>query len=342
MEKFLIIFFILLLNVNILIFYKKIIKIINIFDLPNATKKLHMGPVPAIGGFILFANLMVYFCLNFIFYGNFFINFYQFSIFHSLIFILTIVSLFFSGAYDDKYSISPTNKLLIFFCIFYLLCEIDGTIEFKNLKISFFREIIPVGETGIFLSILFFMTIIFSINMIDGINGNVILYFIFLTIYLIFYYENLLLFLLIVLICLLFILTLNLKNKLFLGDSGCYLLGFIFSYILLKNYQFNKIENFDKLISFFFIPLLDMTRLFFIRVFNGKNPLFGDLNHLHHILTFNLGYFRSISLLVIFYNYQFHFYDIYNNKIYYFVSILILYSSLLFLPEMLKNNKVKK
>ena len=85
-------------------------------------------------------------------------------------------------------------------------------------------------------------------------------------------------------ISLLFFLYLNKKNRSFLGDSGSYLLAFLFSYFFIKFYnQENQIYT-DHIVLFMIIPGLDLMRLFIIRIYNGKNPFTPDRKHLHHIL----------------------------------------------------------
>ena len=92
-------------------------------------------------------------------------------------------------------------------------------------------------------------------NFIDGLNGLVILYFLIIILILnlsginfelkitIFFIDNILPILIILLI-------LNIFNKIYLGDSGSYLIGFLFSYYLISIYEQNQI------ISPFFIILL--------------------------------------------------------------------------------------
>ena len=161
--------------------------------------------------------------------------------------------------------------------------------------------------------------------MMDGINGHVIIFFSAILIFLFFRNINFSIFFICISICLIFLSYLNFSNKMFLGDSGSYLLAFIFFYIFLKEYNFKRIIFIDNLLSLFFIPLLDMCRLVFKRLLDGKNPMHGDLNHIHHILNKKIGLTKTIILLFILYNYQLHFYNLYSNKFFYFFSLIFIY-----------------
>ena len=79
---------------------------------------------------------------------------------------------------------------------------------------------------------------------------------------------------------------LNFRNKIFLGDSGSYLLGGMIGTSFI--YQYKNFENFfygDEIFLILFVPAIDMLRLFILRLFNKKNPFKGDLNHLHHLVN---------------------------------------------------------
>ena len=135
--------------------------------------------------------------------------------------------------------------------------------------------------------------------MFDGINLQVGLYC--LVVFMFFYFYDLsILFSICMVIVLLFFLLLNYFNKCFLGDSGCYLLSFLISVIIIHHYnlQFfyeNQIKFLyaDSIFILLMIPGLDMFRLFVARLAQGKNPFVGDNNHLHHLLLVRYGLYKS-------------------------------------------------
>jgi UDP-GlcNAc:undecaprenyl-phosphate GlcNAc-1-phosphate transferase len=82
-------------------------------------------------------------------------------------------------------------------------------------------------------------------------------------------------------------LAFNLKNYIFLGDSGSLLLGSFIGFLIINNYNneiiFSKfpVEN---IFIVLMIPGMDMLRVFILRLFKNKNPFSSDRNHLHHLL----------------------------------------------------------
>ena len=81
------------------------------------------------------------------------------------------------------------------------------------------------------------------------------------------------------------------EKKIFLGDSGSYLLGGIASiyitYILTNDYVIKPEYDLHKIIFVFSIlayPIIDLIRIIILRVLKGKSPFVADKNHIHHIL----------------------------------------------------------
>ena len=77
----------------------------------------------------------------------------------------------------------------------------------------------------------------------------------------------------------------NLKNMLFLGDGGVYLLGIILSVSLIYEHNVkNNIIYADEIFFLLLLPGFDLVRLTITRSLNLKNPFMGDRNHIHHLL----------------------------------------------------------
>ena len=81
-----------------------------------------------------------------------------------------------------------------------------------------------------------------------------------------------------------FIYILNFKKKLFLGDSGAFLLSGIIGFIFVNKYNNDPFFYSDEIFILLMVPGIDMLRLFMTRIYNKKNPFKGDLNHMHHLL----------------------------------------------------------
>ena len=132
--------------------------------------------------------------------------------------------------------------------------------------------------------------------MFDGINLQASIYStIILTFITIIYVNSLFIkILLIFLICYSF---LNYKNKSFLGDNGSLLIAFLIGYIFIKLYNNDKIIFVDEVFIYMMIPGLDLIRLVFKRIINKKNPLRGDRNHLHHLISSKFSLFKSTIII---------------------------------------------
>jgi len=81
------------------------------------------------------------------------------------------------------------------------------------------------------------------------------------------------------------------KKKVFLGDSGSLFLGGIVSiyvihifsseYLIKEEFDINKVLFVISILSY---PIIDIIRIFFVRIYKGKSPFIADKNHIHHIL----------------------------------------------------------
>ncbi len=73
--------------------------------------------------------------------------------------------------------------------------------------------------------------------------------------------------------------------KVFLGDNGSMLLGFLFAWLLIDLSQgFNAAIQPVTALWLFSFPLMDAVSVIQRRVWVGKSPFSPDFNHLHHIL----------------------------------------------------------
>ena len=94
--------------------------------------------------------------------------------------------------------------------------------------------------------------------------------------------------------------------KIFMGDGGSYLIGFLIS--LFAIYLHNAFLSVGfKQISFFwqclvlFVPIVDMAYVFFSRIIEGKSPFYPDRRHLHYRLQrLGFGHLESVILCYLF------------------------------------------
>lgn len=278
-------------------FKKKIDLIINVYDKPDKIRKLHRNLVPLTGGLYLILNILFIVLVDFILNEKIFFFkelFYYNRIYFSL--ISGIILFFLLGLFDDKKSINANLKLVIQFLIIFIILLLDPNLKIEFLKLSFGDKVYYLNEFSLFFTILCFLLFINAFNMFDGINGQSGLYF-FICL-LVFYLASHKIIFLFLIIYLIFFLYINIKNKIFLGNSGSYLVSFLTSFYFIKFYNIGLILFADFIFLVMLIPGLDMLRVFFLRISKGINPFFPDRRHLHHILLKKFN--QNVVVLLIF------------------------------------------
>ena len=216
----------------------------------------------------------------------------------TLCFILTFVL----GVLDDLSEISPYKKLFSQILISLIL------IIYGGLRIDSFHGVLGFYELPYFVSILFsvfvFIVITNSYNLIDGIDGlasgiGIIGATSFGLSAILMNQYNMALLAFSLTGALVGFLKYNYHPaKIFMGDTGSLVIGFVFS-ILAVNIirhgivEFNNVDakNLGPLlsISFLALPLFDSLRVFLVRVRRGDHPLRPGKEHIHHNLL-SLGY----------------------------------------------------
>lgn len=314
-----------------LIFYllfDRISKRINIYDYPS-DRKIHQKKTSLLGGIYIFSTFTLYIVSLFFFFPENLTLFFNYT-YQFLIFIFISLCFFIIGLIDDKRNISANKKIVLFIFFIIILLNSDQDLLIKVLYFSFTDFIILTLDLSTYFTFLCIFLFINALNMYDGSDlqlGNYILIF---TCYLIFKSGFTVLYFFILPITI--FLVLNFLNRTFIGNSGAYYLGFFLSYVIIKIYNLQSILYSDEIVLLMFYPVVDLIRLFFIRLINDKNPFLGDRLHIHHILlklfSKNLYAQFFLILLVIF---PLLIYEILNiNIIYCFIFNSLIYSIILF------------
>ena len=252
----------------------------------NSTGDIHQKfvsstNVPLSGGVILILSSFYY------------LNFYNF------IFIFFIFLIFFIGFLSDINKInSPRLRLILQILIIFGAVYFSSIMIFST-KIFFLDFLLENNIFQIIFTIFCILIIINGCNFVDGVNTSLLGYCI--TISLALCYLDLrdveisqLINFYNFIPILLALFILNFFNKLYLGDSGSYLLGLLFSLFLIDTHQVN-----NNISPFFIICLLwypAFENLFSIlrKVQFSRSPVKPDTNHLHQLIFFHLKlFFRS-------------------------------------------------
>ena len=287
-------FFFISIQLILVIFFNKFAVFFGIYDQPDKIRKKHLIKTSLLGGSIIYLSL-IFNNILFVFDPIFFEtnNLFFKSSNQYLYFFVSCTFMFLIGIFDDLVNLNYSLKLFLTFVVILILVSADKSLLINEINLSFYPEMIDSSIISIFFTILCFLLFINAINMFDGIDGQVGLYSIFLILF-IMHRSGLNVWLLIFLISFITFIFLNFKRKCFLGDGGTILIGFVFSYLLIKLYNYNIIYFADQIFLIMIIPGIDMLRLFVERIFSNRNPFKGDANHIHHLFEKNFGKYRSI------------------------------------------------
>ena len=89
------------------------------------------------------------------------------------------------------------------------------------------------------------------------------------------------------------------KAKIFMGDTGSLLCGFIISVLAIQFIEMKVVESAPAIsIGILIVPVFDTLRVFTIRILNGRWPFHPDRNHIHHRLL-AMGFSQVSTLLIL-------------------------------------------
>ena len=281
---------------------------IHLYDTQDG-RKVHQGEVPRLGGIaflpaILFTLLAVLAIMTRFLPESLHVTYAPIT--EIMMAAAGCVLLYLVGIMDDVIGVSYRSKFIVQFLAAILLCC-------SGLYISDLHGVFGIRSVspfiGVPLTILITVFIINSINLIDGIDGlasglcifsvlgfavmfqkltmamNLVLAMSMLGVLVMFYLYN----------------TLGKrgKTKIFMGDTGSLTMGFLLAFFTIELCCFKwdrvdlallgKTEPFytgDQLfvygISLVIIPVLDVFRVFYSRIRDGKSPFKPDRRHIHH------------------------------------------------------------
>jgi UDP-GlcNAc:undecaprenyl-phosphate GlcNAc-1-phosphate transferase len=248
------------------------------------------------GGIGVFFTLLVI-SLYYYFQG---IEIFDYSLF------IPLGIMFIVGVYDDFYK--ADFKLKFFLQIIVAKILIDQGYVISNYYGFFGLYEIPwllAQLTTVFV----FLVVVNAINFIDGIDGlaisEVIKILIVIELFSVdFTFLSPLGFLIIASLLPLYYFNFKKKKKVFLGDGGSLFLGTLIMiyllYVLGSEYNLNYTIN----KTFFVIlvvlyPLIDLLRVFILRIKSGKSPFIADNNHIHHLINKKLNNNHLLTVISI-------------------------------------------
>ncbi len=261
----------------------KVANIKKLFDEPNG-RKAHKNSIPTLGGVALFAGL--------IFSATFWTNITQFP---DLQYILAaLIILFFTGVKDDIVGLGPGKKFGIQI-LAALILTIWGGVRLTSMYGILHITTIPY-TFSILLSILTIVVITNAFNLIDGINGlngsiGIVISLTFGTWLFLGGKIQLAILAYSLTGALVAFLRYNITPaRIFMGDTGSLLVGYIASILAIKfielNHQMPEYLHARCLpavaIGILIVPLYDTFQVVIVRLWSGHSPFSSDQRHIHH------------------------------------------------------------
>lgn len=275
-------------------------------------RKLHTTNVPRLGGMSFLPSMLLSFIIGLIVYHytaiEVKINLWTIGV------VSGMVIVYVTGLVDDFSELSPKQKYFAQFIAASLL-PLCG-LYMNNLYGLFgLYEISP--WLGIPLTIFLIMFVNNSINLIDGIDGLaaslcIIALSVFLSVFIyneLPVYSALVAGIIGVLIAYLYFNVFGKAEKgtkIFMGDSGSLLLGYMLSFFSLKHCVYNPTvmepNNYALLLplTILIIPTFDVVRVIIVRKMHGLSMSQPDKRHIHHkLLAIGLNQHQALGVIVV-------------------------------------------
>jgi UDP-N-acetylmuramyl pentapeptide phosphotransferase/UDP-N-acetylglucosamine-1-phosphate transferase len=273
------------------------VKRFKLFDRPNARKE-HSVPTPTFGGISIFAGMIVSLLFWFKFYNH-----------PSIItFFLSMVLLFGVGIMDDLKDLAARYKLVI-------EAGLASLLAVSGIRITSFGGLFGITELHIvaqyLITVITIVGITNAFNLIDGIDGlagglgfmSLVTLGIFLTISKDLNYAMIAFALAGALLGFLYF-NFN-PARIFMGDTGSLVLGFIIAVLCVQLMKVNAVLPVSVVPNIYvftlgivMIPVFDTLRVFGIRIWKGRSPFSADKTHIHHLVT-NKGFTHSFAARII-------------------------------------------
>jgi len=256
-----------------------------IYDVPDE-RKTHNYPVSSLGGIAIFSGLI----LSMLLVSDF--NNYNAELQY---YVAGLFVIFILGLIDDIFILKAWKKTLGQLAVAAVL-TLKGGLLVTNLH-GFLGMHALTHTESVYISFFTIILLINAFNLLDGVDGlaasiGLVACLLFGVFFLI---NNVLPYAVLAFSIAGALLAFLMYNfppaKIFMGDSGSTLIGLICSMLAIKfvenpAIQVNLTGYSTPAIAFGFllIPLMDVLRVFALRIAKGKSPLIPDRSHFHHLL----------------------------------------------------------
>lgn len=208
-----------------------------------------------------------------------------------LLYSCAIFFIFILGIFSDLKLIKSAKSRLVFqFLIVFIFCYYSE-LSLNDTRVYYLDYFLSNQLINYFFISFCILIVINGSNFFDGLNTLAIGYYLLISLIIfLLNHNNEIIIGDLILNELILILTtfylLNFFNKMFLGDSGSYLLGFIFSVILIELYSFNPQISPFFIILLLWHPCFEILFSMIRKNITKKSPMSPDSNHLHQLIFY--------------------------------------------------------
>ncbi|MEZ9207076.1 UDP-N-acetylglucosamine--undecaprenyl-phosphate N-acetylglucosaminephosphotransferase [Vibrio splendidus] len=286
------------LSFSVLYCMRKVGYAIGLVDKPNA-RKHHEGVVPLVGGISLCITVLYFLYVNAAEFKNVEIA------------AACLMALVLIGVADDRFDISFKLRMGVQAILALIIMHYSG------LTLSHVGDVFGLGVLDFPIVVDSIVTVIAVIaainafNMVDGIDGLLggLSMVVFASLGVVFFAYELEFYAFFMAVMVVIILPFVLFNlgyfgklrKVFMGDAGSMMIGFIVIWVLIGGTQHEEAKYMIRPVTALWliaVPLIDMMAIMIRRIRKGHSPFHPDREHFHHIMQ-RIGFTPRESLVVI-------------------------------------------
>ncbi len=263
-------------------------------DIPNEERRIHDHPIPRMGGLAIFLGFII---------STLLFSDITLEVRGILLGCVVIVA---TGAVDDLVSLNAWVKFSLQIVAAIVAVAHNVRIEIV-INPAFWSEAehLILGSWSIPVTIIWIVAITNSVNLIDGLDGlavgvSTISSVTMLIVSLLVSDVNIAIILAALVGACVGFMPYNLNPaKIFMGDTGALLLGYVLATIsVLGLFKFYALVSFAVPLLALAIPLLDTILAFVRRLLKGQNPFHADRQHLHHkLIDLGLNQKQAVAIL---------------------------------------------
>ncbi|RLQ15606.1 UDP-N-acetylglucosamine--undecaprenyl-phosphate N-acetylglucosaminephosphotransferase [Vibrio sp. SBT000027] len=286
------------LSFSVLYCMRKVGYAVGLVDKPNA-RKHHEGVVPLVGGISLCITVLYFLYVNAAEFKNVEIA------------AACLTALVLIGVADDRFDISFKLRMGVQAILALIIMHYSG------LTLSHVGDVFGLGVLDFPIVVDSIVTVIAVIaainafNMVDGIDGllgglSMVVFASLGVVFFAYELEFYAFFMAVMVVILLPFVLFNLGyfgklRKVFMGDAGSMMIGFIVIWVLIGGTQHEEAKYMIRPVTALWliaVPLIDMMAIMIRRIRKGHSPFYPDREHFHHIMQ-RIGFTPRESLVVI-------------------------------------------